>query len=181
MPAWIHNRADRILRKNPSMDEREAFAIATQQAHALGKSPKGYGTAEGRAAARRKYRTPQDDQKTASAFMWDAFFSELEKSAAFMPARGASLLRGKMPVIKPLSEAGTFQRMLRKAPLDSTGIKGAPNLTHRVATGGVPPTPAMPPQVKSPFGPAAGAPTGMSPPSATASPTLARAAPSIGG
>lgn len=182
MPAWIHNRADRILRKNPNMDEREAFAIATQQAHALGKSPKGYGTAEGRAAARRKYRTPQDDQKTASAFMWDAFFSELEKFAAFMPTRGAaSLLKRAPTAFKPASEASVFAKMLRKAPLDPTAIKGAPAPTHRVATGGVPATPAAPAQVKSPFGPAAGAPTGMSPPSPTVSPTLKQPAASFSG
>lgn len=95
MPAWIHNRAERILRKNPNMDEGEAFAIATQQAHALGKSPKGYGTSEGRAEAHRKYRTPQDDQKTASAFMWDAFFSEVEKIADIMgKALGTAAVKG---------------------------------------------------------------------------------------
>lgn len=47
------------------MPESEAFAIATQQAHATGKSPKGYGTSSGRAEAKGKYRTPGDDKKTA--------------------------------------------------------------------------------------------------------------------
>lgn len=65
MPKWIHDRAKRLLDHNPSMPEGEAFAIATQQAHAVGKSPKGYGTAEGREVAREKYDTPKDDQKTA--------------------------------------------------------------------------------------------------------------------
>jgi hypothetical protein len=37
MPAWIHNRAEHILAKNPSMPKGEAFAIATQQSHAVGK------------------------------------------------------------------------------------------------------------------------------------------------
>ena len=85
MPAWIHNRAERILSKNPEMDKGEAFAIATQQAHALGKTPQGYGTAAGRREAKAKYRTPADDQKTASV-MWAAFFSELEKSGMAIPA-----------------------------------------------------------------------------------------------
>ncbi len=44
MPAFIHDRAEHILAKNPKMDKSKAFAIATQQSHALGKSPKKYGT-----------------------------------------------------------------------------------------------------------------------------------------
>ena len=161
------------------MDESEAFAIATQQAHALGKSPKGYGTLEGRAEARRKYRTPQDDQKTASAFIWDAFFSELEKIAATMPGKNLSaFLKGRPAVFKAPSEAGIFSKMTRTSPLNSTGIKGAPNPTHRVAQGGVPATTAAPTGVKQPSGPASGAPTGMSPPGPTASPTASfKAAP----
>jgi hypothetical protein len=165
------------------MDESEAFAIATQQAHALGKAPKGYGTTEGRAEAHRKYRTPQDDQKTASAYMWAAFFSEIEKLAAFMPAKGgvAAFLKGRPAVFKAPSEAGIFAKMTRKAPLNSTGIKGAPNPTHRVAQGGVTATTAVPTGVKSPFGAAAGAPTGMSPPGVTTSSTIKPSAPSSGG
>ncbi len=65
MPKWIHNRADHIRAKNPSMPESEAFAIATQQAHATGESPKGYGTSKGRHEAKEKYKTPSDDKKTA--------------------------------------------------------------------------------------------------------------------
>ena len=48
------------------MDKGQAFAIATQQSHSLGKSPKGYGTVEGRREAKNKYDTPEDDKKTAS-------------------------------------------------------------------------------------------------------------------
>lgn len=66
MPQWIHSRAEHILAKNPDMPKSEAFAIATQQSHALGKSPKGYGTAEGRHEAKVKYTTPGDDKKTAN-------------------------------------------------------------------------------------------------------------------
>lgn len=65
MPQWIHDRAKHIQSKNPDMDESTAWAIATQQSHALGKSPKGYGTAEGRSEAKAKYDTPKDDKKTA--------------------------------------------------------------------------------------------------------------------
>lgn len=66
MPKWIHDRAEHLLAKNPSMPKSQAFAIATQQAHAVGKSPKGYGTSEGRSEAKKKYDTPKDDKKTAN-------------------------------------------------------------------------------------------------------------------
>jgi hypothetical protein len=65
MPQWIHDRAEHIRAKNPEMAESTAFAIATQQSHALGKSPKNYGTTEGREEAKKKYTTPEDDKKTA--------------------------------------------------------------------------------------------------------------------
>lgn len=65
MPEWIHNRAEHLLSKNPNMNKSMAFAVATQQSHALGKSPKGYGTAEGRSKAKAKFDTPEDDEKRA--------------------------------------------------------------------------------------------------------------------
>lgn len=66
MPEWMHNRAEHILAKNPDMPKSEAFAIATQQGHALGKNPKGYGTERGRRVAKRKFDTPKDDVKKAN-------------------------------------------------------------------------------------------------------------------
>ncbi len=66
MPAFIHNRAEHILAKNPSMPKSMAFALATQQSHALGKSPKGYGTSEGKAEAKKKYDGPKKDYKKAA-------------------------------------------------------------------------------------------------------------------
>jgi len=66
MPAWIHDRAKHIMSKNKDMSESEAWAIATQQSHVLGKSPKSYGTAEGRATAEAKYPTPGDDEHKAA-------------------------------------------------------------------------------------------------------------------
>jgi hypothetical protein len=63
---WLHSRAEHILAKNPSMDKGEAFAIATQQAHATGHTPKGFGTSEGKATAKAKYDTPKDDEQRAN-------------------------------------------------------------------------------------------------------------------
>lgn len=90
MPAWIHQRAEHIAAKNPSMSKSEAFALATQQSHALGKSPKGYGTSEGRSTAKAKYDTPKDDKKTANpggleSAKFAAFNDELSKMS-FAPA-----------------------------------------------------------------------------------------------
>lgn len=59
MPAWVHDRAQHLLAKNPKMDKSQAFAIATQQSHALGKSPKGYGTSEGKSRAKQKFNKPK--------------------------------------------------------------------------------------------------------------------------
>lgn len=66
MPEWIHNRAEHLLAKNPSMAKGTAFAVATQQSHSMGKSPKGYGTAEGKREAKAKYDTPKGDEHAAN-------------------------------------------------------------------------------------------------------------------
>jgi len=61
MPAWIHGRAEHILAKNPSMKKSTAFAIATQQSHKTGKTPKGYGTKAGKREAKAKYDQPKKE------------------------------------------------------------------------------------------------------------------------
>ena len=61
MPQWIHDRAEHLLAKNPSMRKSTAFALATQQSHRLGKSPKGYGTAKGKREAKAKYDQPKKE------------------------------------------------------------------------------------------------------------------------
>lgn len=64
MPQWIHERAKHLLAKNPEMDTGMAFGIATQQSHALGKSPKNFGTHKGRLKAKKKYDEPGKMTKT---------------------------------------------------------------------------------------------------------------------
>lgn len=66
MPQWIHSRAEHLLAKNPSMSKSTAFAIATQQSHKVGKTPKGYGTAEGKREAKAKYDKPKKEYTKAS-------------------------------------------------------------------------------------------------------------------
>jgi hypothetical protein len=176
MPAWIHDRARHILRGNPEMDESEAFAIATQQAHALKKSPKGYGTPEGRVAARRKYRTPADDVKTADPTpkeaMWMAFQDELEKTGAFPDLRTAlsaiprvfssgmrtvgSTVRSFIPKLRlggmslPARPLPVPSAVRTTAPLRiAGGSTPAPSAPSSVGRSGQSPLPAPPPVTAS--------------------------------
>lgn len=66
MPEWIHNRERHIKAHNPSMPKSEAFAIATQQAHATGHTPSGFGTSEGKSKAKEKYPNPGEMKQTAN-------------------------------------------------------------------------------------------------------------------
>jgi hypothetical protein len=71
--------------KNPRMDKRTAFAIATQQAYAAGKAPKSYGTKAGRREAKRKYDEPKSHYKKTAAMA--ACADEIAKIAQLgMPA-----------------------------------------------------------------------------------------------
>lgn len=100
---WIHDRAHRILEKGELQKQygdrakQVAYALATQQAHKMKKTPKkkgGYGTPVGRAVARAKFQKPRKEyRKTASA--WNRI---LVKTAAV----GGQDLRSFKPV------AGTF-------------------------------------------------------------------------
>lgn len=65
---WIYTRAKKLRAKNPDMAESTSFAIATQQAHKVGKSPKGFRTAEGVRTAKAKMQGPvKEYRKTAGA------------------------------------------------------------------------------------------------------------------
>lgn len=75
MPEFIHDRAKEIMKSTkeqygPEKGKQVAFAIATQQSHAMGKSPKTwhgkpFGTPEGRREAKEKYDEPSKMQKSA--------------------------------------------------------------------------------------------------------------------
>lgn len=87
---WIHDRAHRIMREGDTKDEYGskkgksiAYAIATQQAHSLGKSPKDFRTPSGVHEAKMKYDEPKKEyQKTA---MLTGFFDEIDKIARVNP------------------------------------------------------------------------------------------------
>lgn len=64
---WVHDRAHRIMEDSPDTPKHVAYAVATQQAHKVGKSPKDFRTSEGVHVARIKYNEPKSQyQKTAA-------------------------------------------------------------------------------------------------------------------
>ena len=83
MPKWIHDRAMSLKKDmektyGPEKAEQVAFAVATQQAHKLGKSPKTFkskvtgkkerfGTPEGKAVAKAKFDKPKSEYKKTAA------------------------------------------------------------------------------------------------------------------
>lgn len=100
------------------MPESESWAIATQQAHATGHTPRSYGTAEGKREAHEKYKTPGDDEQKAapksktagisvplSSALVGGFCSELtrimEKRAGLLPAPENALTQLKTTSPKP--------------------------------------------------------------------------------
>jgi hypothetical protein len=77
---WIYSRAARLRKKNPDMDESTSFAIATQQAHKVGKSPKSFRTPEGVVVAKAKMPGPVKEYRKTAALA--GFFDEMDKIAA---------------------------------------------------------------------------------------------------
>jgi hypothetical protein len=136
MPAWMHERADHIQAKNPDMPKSEAFAIATQQMHALGKGPKGYGTAEGRATAKKKFDTPKDDVQTANPgklkkaerdIVYEAFIDELAniKAAGLLGDIGAGFKRVLTTPIPGTPAVGDIVPGIASAAEKLKGLTGA--------------------------------------------------------
>jgi hypothetical protein len=129
MPAWLHNRADHIRRKNPEMPKSQAFAIATQQSHATGHTPKNYGTPEGKRKAKQKYdEAPSSYEQTADPkekkAMLLGFADELKKIAAATP--------GIMPTPKPMLTKPKPTSMPRgdTMPAPSSVIQNSPASIH---------------------------------------------------
>jgi len=128
MPEWIHNREQHIRAKNPSMPESEAWAIATQQAHAVGKSPKGYGTAQGKRTAKAKYDTPSDDKKTADP---GGVGAKLEKDAGLLNLYKSNLA----PALSPDDH---IRSIIREEMHTKQSPKKPHHEHHKLATIGYP-------------------------------------------
>lgn len=90
---WIHDRAHSLMESTKDQygdkkGKEVAYAVATQMAHKLKKTPKpkgGYGTTQGRVEAKAKFNKPRSEyQKEAvmNPFVLQALFDELQKIAA---------------------------------------------------------------------------------------------------
>jgi len=105
MPSWIHERVDSIRAKNPGISESTAWGVATQQAHKLGKTPKDYGTAQGRRVAKAKYDQPVSEYKKTASFA--SFYDEVSEvlKSAMIPTSPTMLGAAKNPAAESLAKA----------------------------------------------------------------------------
>lgn len=96
---WIHDRAHRIMEEGetqnkygPKQGKQIAYAIATQQAHKMGTTPKkkgGYGTRLGRAVAKAKFDQPRREyKKTAEDLTAVQKIAEILKEASLTRTLG---------------------------------------------------------------------------------------------
>lgn len=128
---WVHDRAHSIMEKGElgktygKKDAKSvAYAIATQQAHKVGKSPKGFRTPEGVREAKRKHHLPMKEyQKTAGV---GSFLKKLIKK----PKMSVKSVSSPRPVAKPVGQT-------KISPIQ--GIKGSAVRQHvqrQAAAGG---------------------------------------------
>lgn len=152
MPAWLHERAEHLLDKNPDMGKSTAFAVATQQSHALGKSPKGYGTAEGRRVAKAKFDTPGDDVKTAGMrinygldFRPVASHTHDEWLAGLFKRDGAFHVPDSLQHVEPLSKHGLagFASELEEITKQAGVFGEVADVAKRALTTPIPGTPDL--------------------------------------
>jgi len=78
---WIHDRAHHLLQKSDDMDKGTAYALATQQAHRLGKSPKSFRTSSGVREAKQKFDKPRSDYKKTAEAITAAYFEKVSLGA----------------------------------------------------------------------------------------------------
>ena len=103
---WIYTRAKHLRAKNPDMEESASFAIATQQAHKVNKSPKGFRTTQGVREAKAKMQGPLKAYKKTASFntiKLAALFDELQK-------RGSAGYVG--PIQKQTEDNSFFRKVL---------------------------------------------------------------------
>jgi len=101
---WVHDRAHGIMEDGKTPKD-VAYAVATQQAHKVGKSPKDFRTPSGVHEAKMKYDSPKSEyQKTA---MLTAFFDELEKISQNPGMSGALKSSDIPPGGNPMGGSGS--------------------------------------------------------------------------
>lgn len=141
---WIYQRAKHIRSKNPDMDESTSFAIATQQAHKVGKSPKKFRTEGGVQAAKAKMRGPQEMyKKTAGAVGAGRKGVRLLRKAKKLPLRkpsGTESLSVLETVVHPESGStktamlsGFFDELEKIGAVSDLVARGALKVTEQAA------------------------------------------------
>jgi hypothetical protein len=121
------------MSRNPDMEEGLAFALATQQSHALGKSPKSYGTEEGRSTAKKKYKDPKVMKKTAFV---EALPSLTGLATGYGPGRG--IAGNTAAVLAPEGRVHRSDNMARNLGAVAVPVGGlvAMGLTHHKGLAG---------------------------------------------
>lgn len=122
---WIHDRAHRIMSESEGTPKSMAYAIATQQAHKVGKSPKGFRTKEGVREAKQKFSLPKKEyQKTAMIY---GLFDELEKIGGGLIGKALThnLTPGQGPLRKRLRTGFKGLGQLIKSQVKRHGVVGA--------------------------------------------------------
>lgn len=83
---WVHDRAHRLMRSGDLQErygekrgKQIAYAVGVQQAHKVGKSPKGFRTPQGVRTAKAKMTGPVKEYRKTAALA--GFFDELAKVA----------------------------------------------------------------------------------------------------
>jgi hypothetical protein len=123
--AWVKRRAHRIMSEG-DVPKHIAYALATQQGHKVGKTPKDFKTEKGVREAKQKYDAPKSTyQKTA---MLAAFFDELDQ----MEKDGMGWFGRK--VVAPLAIAGGLAGGGAKL-ISHMGTKAPTAITQTVGRG----------------------------------------------
>ena len=113
---WVHDRAHRIMEEGDTQEEygsekgkQVAYAIATQQAHKVGKSPKDFRTPSGVHEAKQKYDEPKAEYQKSAASREGARLMGFVKSRSKIRSHRLHNLLDKL--MKTSSEAGQDLRV----------------------------------------------------------------------
>lgn len=149
---WIHDRAHHIMGKNPSMSKSIAYAVATQQAHKVGKSPRSFRTAEGVRQAKAKHPLPKKFyKKTASERLQKVALDRLKALVKEAKAReiGRRIVKFRSsPVVRRGATVSGAAKLPPKAPVHQLHVPAGMKAKNRGrlerAIGGGAPMKAVP-------------------------------------
>jgi len=157
---WVYQRAKHIRSKNPDMDESTSFAIATQQAHKVGKSLKSFRTAEGVQTAMAKMRKPVGEYKKTAAprIRVPAAGKRLLQRARKVPLRPPTV-NESLSLVEPKLSVGKREREREKSAM----LRGLFDELEKISQGAPTPPPAPAPGMGGQSPGAIGAPGSSAP------------------